>query len=486
MTVSASANRVTFNCDGVTYVFPFSFKAYATTDIDVYLLNTTTGVQTDLTINVDFTVTLSDPGPGGEITLIGNYGPPCPPGVIPPAGHTLTIIRQLPLSQLIDFTHGDSMPEDSIEEGLDRAVMLLQELNEKIARALMLPVSSEHGDLELPEPSALKALRWNATADALENVDLFSLGTLTVSELWQSVLDDADLATSLASLGLDPSLASLVLPDGVTISAFAKTLLDDADAATARGTLEAIGSSEFASHAARHKSAGADPIRLDELAAPTDVTTLNASTTAHGLLAKLSNVVTQFLNGQGSWAALKPSDCIQYCTLFIPAEAMTPTITSGAAPGMAETTTYDNMFNYLAFDGATEEFATFNVAMPEEWDRGTVKAKFYWIPALGCSAGDKVEWEIAAIALSDDDGTDSQAAGNQVIYDTVLAGTSGDLHVSAATPAITIAGSPALGDLVQFRISRNVGSANDDMPEDALLVGVLIQYGVLNSQPAAW
>lgn len=55
-------------------------------------------------------------------------------------------------------------------------------------------------------------------------------------------------------------------------------------------------------HATSHKSGGGDAIRLDELAAPTDVTTLNASTSAHGLLKKLSNASTEFLNGQGNWA----------------------------------------------------------------------------------------------------------------------------------------------------------------------------------------
>ena len=39
-------------------------------------------------------------------------------------------------------------------------------------------------------------------------------------------------------------------------------------------------------HATRHQSGGADPIALDTLAAPTDVTTLNASTSTHGLLVK--------------------------------------------------------------------------------------------------------------------------------------------------------------------------------------------------------
>jgi hypothetical protein len=55
-------------------------------------------------------------------------------------------------------------------------------------------------------------------------------------------------------------------------------------------------------HAASHKSAGSDSIKLDELAAPTDVTTLNTSTSAHGLCPKLSNVATEFLNGIGAFA----------------------------------------------------------------------------------------------------------------------------------------------------------------------------------------
>lgn len=43
-------------------------------------------------------------------------------------------------------------------------------------------------------------------------------------------------------------------------------------------------------------------IKLDDLGTPDDNTDLNASTTAHGLLPKLSNTATEFLNGKGSWA----------------------------------------------------------------------------------------------------------------------------------------------------------------------------------------
>jgi hypothetical protein len=55
-------------------------------------------------------------------------------------------------------------------------------------------------------------------------------------------------------------------------------------------------------HHTRHEAGGSDAIKLDDLAAPDDNTDLNATTSAHGLLKKLSNSATEFMNGQGNWA----------------------------------------------------------------------------------------------------------------------------------------------------------------------------------------
>jgi hypothetical protein len=61
-----------------------------------------------------------------------------------------------------------------------------------------------------------------------------------------------------------------------------------------------------AAHASTHKGGGSDAIKLDELAAPTDVPTLNASFTAHGLLRKLPGDGGLFLDGNGSWNSVPP------------------------------------------------------------------------------------------------------------------------------------------------------------------------------------
>lgn len=55
-------------------------------------------------------------------------------------------------------------------------------------------------------------------------------------------------------------------------------------------------------HKTTHQSGGTDSIALDTLAVPTDITTLNADTTAHGLLKKLDNIATHYIDGTGNWS----------------------------------------------------------------------------------------------------------------------------------------------------------------------------------------
>jgi hypothetical protein len=67
------------------------------------------------------------------------------------------------------------------------------------------------------------------------------------------------------------------------------------------GLETALAGKASTTHAISHKFDGSDAIKLDELAAPTDVTTLNASIFAHGLLPKLPNDPKKFFNGAGTW-----------------------------------------------------------------------------------------------------------------------------------------------------------------------------------------
>jgi hypothetical protein len=175
-----------------------------------------------------------------------------------------------------------------------------------------------------------------------------------------------------------------------------------------------------------------------------------------------------------------------YRTAYIDAGAMVARTTNGAASGTTETSSNDVMLDYFAFDGgATEEAVQFKIAMPDDWDRGTLKFKFKWSSATGSTAGDTVEWGIRAVAVSNDDALDASWGTAVTVSDTLLANDGADMQISAPTGALTVGGSPALGDMVFFEVYRNT-DGTDDMTEDAWLFGVQIQYIEKATQWAAW
>lgn len=59
----------------------------------------------------------------------------------------------------------------------------------------------------------------------------------TISAFGASIIDDADAAAVIATLGLDADIATLSLPASTTISAFGASIIDDADAAGVLTTL---------------------------------------------------------------------------------------------------------------------------------------------------------------------------------------------------------------------------------------------------------
>jgi len=159
--------------------------------------------------------------------------------------------------------------------------------------------------------------------------------------------------------------------------------------------------------------------------------------------------------------------------IFLSAAGMWPRATNGCSdPTRVETTTNKRNYYVLDFDQTTQEYASLVMAMPSDWDAGTVTAKFYWTMAGASTSG--VVWGIQGRSFADDDALDdSTAVTEQVIADNGI--TAGDLHISGSTPAITVTGAGA-GELVHWRITRVTGNASDTMTQDARLIGVMITF----------
>jgi hypothetical protein len=235
MTVSTAVNRVSFAGDDATSVFPLTLKYFADTELLVVRRVNSTGVETTLALDIDYTVTVDDPGPGGDLTLLG--------GALA-SGLTLIVITDLPYTQEIDLETGGNIPAQVLEEGYDRATILIQQCKELLGRSLKLLSSSSYSNLTLPDPVAGKYLGWKNDLSGLDNFDITTSGELIVSALGEALVAAStagamqtllEISTFVKTI-LDDETASDVLTT-LGVSTFIKTLLNDADAATARATL---------------------------------------------------------------------------------------------------------------------------------------------------------------------------------------------------------------------------------------------------------
>lgn len=208
MTVATTTNRVSYSGDGATIIFPFTFSIFEYTDL-IVILTDSDGNDTTLSLDVDYTV--EGTTNGGNVTLT----------TAPALGETLTIIRELPITQEVDYIENDSFPAETHEEALDKATMILQQLNEKFSRALLFRVASSMSDVELPELSEGKFL-YSPDGESVAWTSFFSSGEIAATKFAQTLLDDATASDMLTTLGF---------------STFIKTLIDDADSPTALKTM---------------------------------------------------------------------------------------------------------------------------------------------------------------------------------------------------------------------------------------------------------
>jgi len=158
--------------------------------------------------------------------------------------------------------------------------------------------------------------------------------------------------------------------------------------------------------------------------------------------------------------------------LWIPASAWIPRTTAGCGVDSREIgSTNRQNFDELLFDAGTDEFAQALVIMPSNYNNSTITARFYWTAASG--SGDVI-WGLQGRAYADDDALDTAHGTAQTATDTLLA--ADDMHVSAATSAVTIGGTPAANTPIQFQVYRDADAGGDTLAVDARLLGVEIIF----------
>lgn len=180
-------------------------------------------------------------------------------------------------------------------------------------------------------------------------------------------------------------------------------------------------------------------------------------------------------------AALPASESVE--TLIVLPGAMMASDTDGVTPTTIVTDTNGLTIAIVPMPGDADSAVEFRMPMPSYWDADTLKFKVRWAPATGASAADDVRFTLAACAAGPGDDVDLALGTAIAVDDQVVA--AGELHETPASSALTVAGTPAAGDEVHFRFTRDHDYGTSPMAEDAQVTAVLIQFGKSDSA-AAW
>jgi hypothetical protein len=129
MTVQQKKSKIDYIADGKAknFIIPFYFLEK---QIAVYVSDK----KEPLTEGVDYHIINNQNQSGGEIEFID----------APKNNTKVTIIRNVPLNQLITFIEGENFPASDYETSLDKIVMALQMIEEVLDRTLKLDVISSY------------------------------------------------------------------------------------------------------------------------------------------------------------------------------------------------------------------------------------------------------------------------------------------------------------------------------------------------------
>ena len=273
--------------------------------------------------------------------------------------------------------------------------------------------------------------------------------------------------------------------------------------------------------------------KIDDLAVGDDNTDLNTSTSKHGLCPKLSGNTAHFLRGDGTFASppgstvftgtdgvnagsngLVPAPAAaddnkflnsdgtwksiaaaeaeevapevlaieRYDTVFIPAAAMVPSASNGAA---ADAITFTNTKrDTMKFGTVYDDSCEFDLALPDDWNKGSLKAKFLWtVNDSLASSSTNVKWGIGCRATADGESVSTAPTTFEAVTDTLSQ--VNNLHRTDATDAFTPEGTSGDGNLIHFTVRRmNANPPSSPMSKEALLFGVIIQFARTSSLEA--
>jgi len=158
MTINTDLAKEIYDGNGVTTAFPFGFKVFVDSDLEVTLIDAN-GVETLQVLNTDYTVDNAGFEAGGSVTFTD----------APADGVTVLIKSAVPYTQPADYKNQGRFFPETHEDSFDRATRQILQLKEQADRSFSIPAYIEGVSTDLPAPEAGTVVGWDGDGTGLRN-----------------------------------------------------------------------------------------------------------------------------------------------------------------------------------------------------------------------------------------------------------------------------------------------------------------------------
>jgi hypothetical protein len=207
MTISSNSRKAgPFIGNGTAATFPFTFKVFQASDLEVVKLTVATNIETILVLNTDFTASVNEDqnsSPGGTITLSA--------GALA-TGYNLVITSDIENLQPTDLTNQGGFYPEVITDALDRATIQIQQLQTSVDRAALLPITSSADAASLVADIV-------RLADSADNIDTVANSISNVNEVGDDITNVNIVATNISNVNTVAGVSANVTTVATDIAA---------------------------------------------------------------------------------------------------------------------------------------------------------------------------------------------------------------------------------------------------------------------------
>ena len=300
MTISSTTVKNSYSGNGTLTTFNYTFKIFADSDLQV-IIRDATATETVKTLTTHYTVTGAGNANGGTIVFTT--------GNTPSSTETVVIRRAVPQTQAIDYIANDPFPAESHEEGLDRAMMAVQQLQEEVNRSIKLSKTNTMNNTEFTIGS---------TDRAGKIFGFDSNGELVVSQELGTFKGNWSASTTYAARDIvkDTSTNNIFLANTAHTSSGSQPLTTNTDSAKWDLLVDAATATTSATNASNSATAAATSATNASTSASTATTKASeASTSATNAATSETNASTSATNAANSATAAAGSATAAEATL---------------------------------------------------------------------------------------------------------------------------------------------------------------------------